>query len=154
MRVFSVISRTIIGGVLTICRDADGVFYSPSRLGDFSKWFSLSRMALDISSLVNGDFHHKFSIGSRSGQFVGHVIDFISLSRRKAFIPLLHEKIQYPHQTNFLLMEWENYPVFRYTHVYWLIYSWVFKWHAYHEWHEKFMFSSVSHLHKFHLNIK
>ena len=33
IRLFSVIARTLIGGVLPLCREAVGVFYSPSRLG-------------------------------------------------------------------------------------------------------------------------
>ena len=32
LKLSSVISRTIIGGVLLLCRDVVGVFYSPSRL--------------------------------------------------------------------------------------------------------------------------
>ena len=31
--IFSDISRTFVGGVLALCRDAVGVFYNPSRLG-------------------------------------------------------------------------------------------------------------------------
>ena len=34
IRFFSVISRTLIGGVLPLCRVAVGVFYSPSRQGN------------------------------------------------------------------------------------------------------------------------
>ncbi len=34
IRLFSVISRTLVGGVLPLCREAVGVFYSPSRLGN------------------------------------------------------------------------------------------------------------------------
>ena len=33
IRLFSVIHRTLIGGVLPLCRGAVGVFYSPSQLG-------------------------------------------------------------------------------------------------------------------------
>ena len=33
IKLFSVISRVLFGGVLPLCRDAVGVFYSPSRLG-------------------------------------------------------------------------------------------------------------------------
>ena len=45
IRLFSVISNTPIGrGVLTLCRGAVGVFYSPSRLGNFP---------VGISSKVN-----------------------------------------------------------------------------------------------------
>ena len=33
IRLLSAISRTLVGGVLPLCRDAAGVFYSPSRLG-------------------------------------------------------------------------------------------------------------------------
>ena len=33
IRLFSVISRTVVEGVLLLCRNAVGVFYSPSRLG-------------------------------------------------------------------------------------------------------------------------
>ena len=33
IKLFSVISRTLVGGVLPLCREAVGVFYSPSRLG-------------------------------------------------------------------------------------------------------------------------
>ena len=33
IRLFSVISRTLVGGVLPLCRCAVDVFYSPSRLG-------------------------------------------------------------------------------------------------------------------------
>ena len=32
-QLFSVISRTLVGGVLPLCREAVGVFYSPSWLG-------------------------------------------------------------------------------------------------------------------------
>ena len=31
IRLFSVISRTLVGGILPLCRDAVGVFYSPHR---------------------------------------------------------------------------------------------------------------------------
>ena len=34
IRLFSVISRTLIGGVLPLCREAVSVFYNPTRLGD------------------------------------------------------------------------------------------------------------------------
>ena len=33
IRVFNVISWTLVGRVLPLCRDAVGVFYSPSRMG-------------------------------------------------------------------------------------------------------------------------
>ena len=33
IRLFSFISRTLVGGVLTLCRDVVGVFYSPNSLG-------------------------------------------------------------------------------------------------------------------------
>ena len=33
IRLFSVISRTLVGGVLPLCREVVGVFYSPSLLG-------------------------------------------------------------------------------------------------------------------------
>ena len=33
IRLFSVINRTLVEGVLLLCRDAVGVFYSPSRVG-------------------------------------------------------------------------------------------------------------------------
>ena len=41
IRLFSVISRTLVGWVLPLCRDAVGVFYSPSRLGKTRRnmWF-------------------------------------------------------------------------------------------------------------------
>ena len=34
LRLFSVISRALVGEVLTLCRDAVGVFYSPNILLD------------------------------------------------------------------------------------------------------------------------
>ena len=34
IRLFSVISRTLVGGGVTLCRDSVGVFYSPSWLGN------------------------------------------------------------------------------------------------------------------------
>ena len=33
LRWFSIINRTVVGGILAICRDSVGVFYRPSRLG-------------------------------------------------------------------------------------------------------------------------
>ena len=33
---FSVISKTLVGGVLPLCRDVVGIFYSTSRLGEFN----------------------------------------------------------------------------------------------------------------------
>ena len=41
-RLFSVLSRTLIGGVLPLCRDAIGVIYSPNWLGNIIRWKTLS----------------------------------------------------------------------------------------------------------------
>lgn len=72
-----------------------------------------------------------------------YVIYFLWLSRRKTSIPLLWDKMHYHpekwfnhHQTNFLSMEWEKYPVFQCTHTCidcWdndCHLTWSFKWHA------------------------
>ena len=40
IRLFSVISRTLIGGVLLLCKDVVSVFYSPSRLGQVTLMWS------------------------------------------------------------------------------------------------------------------
>ena len=40
IRLFSVISRTLVGGVLPLCRDSVGVFYSPSWLDNTITWIN------------------------------------------------------------------------------------------------------------------
>ena len=46
IRLFSVIPRTLVGEVLSLCSDAIGVFYSPSRLGHTSEetWAHISSL--------------------------------------------------------------------------------------------------------------
>ena len=39
IRLFSVISRTFVGGILPLNRDTVGVFYNPSRLGHLLREF-------------------------------------------------------------------------------------------------------------------
>ena len=51
IRLFSVIIRTLVGGVLPLCRNAVSVFYSPRRLGNqslliFDKYFIIALIVL------------------------------------------------------------------------------------------------------------
>ena len=40
-RLFSVINRTLVEGVLSRCREAVGVFYSPRRLGNMKIFYAI-----------------------------------------------------------------------------------------------------------------
>ena len=51
IRLFSVISRTLVGEILSLCRDAVGVFCSSSWLGHFKKGENLSNYFLEKLSL-------------------------------------------------------------------------------------------------------
>ena len=48
IRLFSVITRTLVGGVLPLCRGAVGVFYSPSQLGKrlAKAWTVIDRLSI------------------------------------------------------------------------------------------------------------
>ena len=54
IRLFSVISGHSLGGVLPLCRGAVGVFYSPSRLGNYSNDFT-RRMQRELVILTCGN---------------------------------------------------------------------------------------------------
>ena len=55
IRLFSIISRTLIGVVLPLCRDTVGVFYGPSRLGwkDFV-YKSLVTLSVKVLCVITG----------------------------------------------------------------------------------------------------
>ena len=54
IKLFSVISRTHIGGVLTLCREVVGVFYSPNWLGNkLGFWVLVSYSYNDINNNNN-----------------------------------------------------------------------------------------------------
>ena len=65
IRLFSVISRTIVGGILLLCRDAVGVFYSPSWLGrpPFGWAFSAPMTLSSVSGGTNSGAVTHMNIG-------------------------------------------------------------------------------------------
>ena len=44
IRLFSVTPKTFVRGVLLLCRDAAGVFYSPSRLASVVRYFQIPKL--------------------------------------------------------------------------------------------------------------
>ena len=63
------------------------------KLNSLSKWFHLTQIAVNRSSVVNGvfffqNFFHKSPTGFRPRQFIGHVIDFYMSFRKKSIKPL------------------------------------------------------------------
>ena len=80
IRLFSVISRTLIRGSLSLCREADGVFYSLSWLGKWTRgrrWrrdrFRKSKQALwfyDINRLVAADISLAYKMSTIVGLFL------------------------------------------------------------------------------------
>ena len=63
IRLFNVISRTLVGwGVLPFCRDAVGIYYSPSRLGcaaskKIQQWTLKSLVKAQIKQTISTDFY-------------------------------------------------------------------------------------------------
>ena len=57
---FSVISRTLVGGVLPLCREAVSVFYSPSRLGNhfLSLWYDSTWDWTQVSRTISEHSTH------------------------------------------------------------------------------------------------
>ena len=91
IRLFSVISRTRVGGVLPLCRDPVGVFCSPSRLGN--ELFEAATIYIYIvihrqicfvqSELISVARQPKFpKLGSKLGW----------LKRQSKILPLSHEE--------------------------------------------------------------
>ena len=99
------------------------------------KRFQLSWMAVNSSSWMESSLRLSFKISTIYFQLdldldysLAMSLILYTLSDEKLYSLLLYDKIHYHsekwlyhHQTNFLLMEWENHQEFQCTHVYWLL---------------------------------
>ena len=94
IRLFSVIYRTFIVVVLTLCREAVGVFYSSSRLGNKACGSNTHLVFLYISKffVTTEPFFHSFYFISYFLQSFSHLLGlplFFSFSLSFFLIPLL-----------------------------------------------------------------
>ena len=94
----------------------------PSMIGAFSSTIFLKKSIINI--LLDLDLDCLLAMS----------LILYAFSARKALIPFAlwqDYKLLHHHQTNFLLMEWENLPGFQCTHMYWLLEWWFSSLHVF-----------------------